>query len=240
MSFFADKGFNCVAMSMRGYASSGKPKGVHNYALRILVNDVKELVEHLQKDQVVLVAHDWGGIVGWAFAQSHPSLVKRLVILNAPYPQIFFKLITTNISQFMSSWYIYFFQLPLIPEWVFSMGDFAFVELCFLTVLKQKLMSEEELETYKFYFSQPGAVTAMINYYRNAFKNRAATKEATVTSPTLVIWGEDDRALVSDNLKGLSQYVEDLQVMRLPGISHWVQQEDFNSVNRAIMDFVVA
>ncbi|XP_075240100.1 AB hydrolase superfamily protein YfhM-like [Convolutriloba macropyga] len=240
LEFFARNGFRAVAMSMRGYAESGKPSGKDSYKILNLVNDVKEAIEYLGVDQVYLVAHDWGGAIGWVIGALHPTLIKRLIILNAPFHQIFFDLQMGNLRQFLLSWYIYFFQWPYLPEMAIRMGDFAFLELCFQRLLKKGRMSQTELDLFKYYASKPGALTCMVNYYRMAAKN-AKTEVKRIKNikvPTLVIWGEADEALVIENLKGLSNYVDDLQVTRLPGVTHWVQQEDPDTVNKEIYSFI--
>ncbi|XP_063727687.1 epoxide hydrolase 3-like [Symsagittifera roscoffensis] len=242
IDFFSEEGYRVVAMSLRGYAESGKPKGKENYEISKLVHDVQELIEFLNVNQVILVAHDWGGIIAFALTAAHPHLIKKLVILNAPHSEIFLKLQVENLRQFWSSWYIYFFQFPFLPEIAVKMGDFAFLELCFAPLLKSGKMSKSELDLFKYYASQEGSLTGMINYYRNLTSKKAKTElkrfSKKIEVPTLVIWGEKDMGLVVENLKGLNKFVDDLQVTRLPGISHWVQQDDPETVNREIFSFI--
>jgi len=242
IEFFARNGYRAVAMSLRGYAESGKPQGKANYKTDKLVNDVKELIEYLGVSQVYLVSHDWGGAIAWIFAAKYPEMVKRLVVINAPYHKLFFKLQMEHLGQFLSSWYIYFFQWPYLPEMMMRFSDYAFLDACFDPIVVKGKLTKEEIHLFKYYAEKPGALTCMVNYYRNI--GSSDTKKemkllSNITVPTLVIWGEKDEALVVENLKGLGDHVDDLHVTRLPGVSHWVQQEDPDTVNREIYSFII-
>ena len=241
IDFFSDKGYRVVAMSLRGYAESGKPKGVENYEQTKLANDVKELIEYLRCGKVILVGHDWGGVISWTFSAMHSEFITKLIILNAPISKIYLKLQKENIKQFLGSFYIYFFRVPYLPELALKLGDYAFLEMCCFELLQKGKITRNEVDLVKYYAAQDNALTAMINYYRAMISKgnlQLLEKLPKITVPTLVIWGEKDAALVVENLKGMNTFVDDLQVTRLPGVSHWVQQEDPETVNQEIIGFI--
>ena len=131
------------------------------------LDDVKETIEFLQVDKVILVGHDWGGAIASWFAAVHPNMVSKLVLLNTPIGPLFMKLQNSKLRQFLSSWYIYFFQLPYFPETILKMGGYQSLENCFKKAINDNLMSREELELRKFYFDMPGSdYQNYINFFK--------------------------------------------------------------------------
>jgi epoxide hydrolase 4 len=212
--------------------------------METLVDDVAGLVGALGEPRCALVGHDWGGAIAWQAAARHPELVDRLAILNAPHPAQMRIHLTTNIRQILRSWYIVFFQLPVLPELVLRLGDCRpLVERAIRrTMARPDRFGPEEVERYREAICRPGALEAALAYYREAFRamlrRGRGMRGARVAVPTLVIWGERDHALGRELNDGLERWAPDLRVELLPAASHWVQQDEPETVNRLLMEFL--
>jgi pimeloyl-ACP methyl ester carboxylesterase len=234
----AAAGFRVVAPDMRGYNLSSRPAGVAPYAADRLAADVRGLIGELGAESALLVGHDWGGSVAWATAMNHPEVVDRLAILDAAHPRRILQGLR-HPSQLRKSWYFFFFALPELPERVVRAGHWRF----FRRFLRdaRPAYTPQEMERYVEAWSQPGAATAMINYYRNSAREspkRAEAQIRPVSAPTLVIWGQQDRFLGPkvrepdrDDVPGLDR------VEQLPNASHWVHHDEPERVNRLLIDF---
>ena len=249
--------FIAVAPDMRGYNLSSKPAAVEEYDIAKLVGDVRALVEHLaaayhlRAAKCFLVGHDWGGIVAWATAMACPEVVERLVIINAPHPKIFERELRENPKQQEASQYMLVFRSPQ-AEAMMSANNFALMQETILGEgMRQGHISEADRKAYVEAWSQPGALTGGLNYYRaaevgppvgghDAYKMKHPTASFEVKAPTLVIWGEKDPYILTDNLNGLEQYVPKLTVERIPDATHWVVHEKPARVNELIRDFLTA
>jgi pimeloyl-ACP methyl ester carboxylesterase len=252
--------FIAVAPDMRGYNLSSKPAAVEEYGIAKLVGDVRALVEHLATThhrgaaKCFLVGHDWGGVVAWATAMACPDVVERLVIINAPHPKIFERELRENPKQQEASQYMLVFRSAQ-AEAMMSADNFALMQETILGEgMRQGYISEADRKAYVEAWSQPGALTGGLNYYRaaevgpgghatgghDAFKMNHPAASFEVKVPTLVIWGEKDPYLLADNLNGLEQYVPKLMVVRIPDATHWVVHEQPASVNELIRDFLAA
>ncbi|MBA3469070.1 MAG: alpha/beta hydrolase [Herpetosiphonaceae bacterium] len=230
-----------VALDQRGYNHSSKPAAVADYALEQLVEDVRALIRHLGHTHAVIVGHDWGGVVAWAFAMRYPLVTLRLAVLNLPHPRLMRKALLSNPRQMLRSWYAAAFQIPKLPEWLMERGRYGLLTRSFTSwVSRSNVFTPADLELYRQAWSQPGALTAMVNWYR-AFrfsKNFYATVPEIISVPTLLIWGTADKALGQELTYGTERYVSDLRVRYLNGISHWVQQEAPDEVNALLVPFV--
>jgi pimeloyl-ACP methyl ester carboxylesterase len=243
MAHFAARGWLCVAPDLRGYNLSDKPEGVEPYKAKHLVSDVLALASHYTKDKFVLVAHDWGGAVAWAAAIGHPQLLSRLVMINSPHPYIFWRELANNPAQQKASEYMNVFRLPK-AERVLSENGYARLLAAF-THLGETWRAELVAA-----WSQPGALTGGLNYYRasplypptaddpGAKKLQFRPEDFMVRVPTLVIWGDRDTALLPGCIEGLAQCVPDLRVVRVPDASHWIVHEKPELVCREIEKFV--
>lgn len=235
---FGERGYQAVAFDMRGYNLSEKPPKVEDYAMSHLIADVKGMLEHVSKGKkAILVAHDWGGAVAWAFAAAHPDMLERLVIINAPHPTVFMRELASNPKQQQASGYMNFFRSPQ-AEASLSANNYAMlVNVVLNGVQPPGKITEEERKAYIEAWSHPGALTGGLNYYRAAQLGPALAgqkqeetglsqlKQTAVPVPTLVIWGEGDTALLMGNLDGLDKYVPKLTIRRIPKASHWVIHE---------------
>jgi pimeloyl-ACP methyl ester carboxylesterase len=235
-------GFRVVAPDMRGYNLSSKPKGVGSYRLDLLARDVERLIRALGEERAVVVGHDWGAIVAWAVAMLHPERVEKLAILNVPHPQRLSLALRTP-RQLLKSSYVFFFQLPWLPEKAVTAGNFASLRTIFRNdPVRPGTFDERDIDRYVEAFSHPGALTAAINYYRALTRQTPSLARAlsrtTIETPVLVIWGERDRFLVPELARPDPTLVPNARLERLPDASHWVQQDRPEKVNALLLDFL--
>lgn len=230
----AQCGWRAVAADLRGYGSSSRPKGRSAYRIEHLVADAEALFDALGARRRLLIGHDWGGIVAWAFAMRQAPL-DGLVVLNAPHPAVFHRVIRSSWRQRFRSWYVPFFQLPWLPEQLLTVDHAAAVERALRkSARRPDTFPPEILAHYRDNAAEPGAITAMLNYYRANVSDLGAGKASQVAAPTLLIWGEQDVALGPELVAPTAEYVPNLTVQRLPGVSHWVQEEAPDEVNAAL------
>ena len=241
-----------VAPDLRGYNLSDKPASADQYRIKILVEDVRALVQHLGYEKFILVGHDWGGAIAWAFALSYPDCLENLVVINAPHPAIFERELRENPAQQKASEYMLMFQRPGEAEKTLSANNYAFlVEAVLSEGLKRGHFTEDDRRAYLEAWSRPSALTGGLNYYRAAHLGRPAGKgepasgnffpglsDLTVKVPTLVIWGERDPYLLTGNLDGLDHLAPDLTIKRIADGSHWVIHEKPVLVNTLIREFL--
>jgi pimeloyl-ACP methyl ester carboxylesterase len=237
------RNYKTVAMDMRGYNLSSKPPHVEDYAIPHLVADVKAMLDFLSPDdKPVLVAHDWGGIVAWHFAITYPDYLDKLVIINSPHPAIFSRELASNPEQQQASSYILFFRTKEADAALAANNYALLANVVFNGCAKPESFSAEDKQAYIDNWSQPGAITAALAYYRAADLSPAAGKEEAsaylVKAPTLVIWGEQDKALRLGNLNGLDQYVPNLTIKRIPTATHWVMHDEPALVHNYIREFL--
>jgi pimeloyl-ACP methyl ester carboxylesterase len=237
----AAAGFRVLAPDLRGYNLSAKPAGVRHYRLERLTGDVAGLIEHAGAERAAVAGHDWGGGIAWTLAMHQPRWVERLIILNAPHPAAFLRELRT-LGQLRKSWYMFFFQLPLLPELWIRAGNYVALERVFRAPpVHPGAFTDEDVARYRQALARPGALTAAINYYRAAFRHSlrgAAGSARRIEVPTLLIWGEQDRYLGIRLTEGLDRWVPDIRVVRLPEASHWVQLDAPEEVNRLMIDFL--
>jgi pimeloyl-ACP methyl ester carboxylesterase len=234
----AAAGFRVVAPDTRGYNLSSKPKGVKAYSADLLAADIRGLIQERGAQSALLVGHDWGGTIAWTTAMNHPEVVDRLAILNAAHPRKLSQGLH-HPGQLRKSWYFFFFDLPELPEAVVHADRWRF----FRHFLRDAhpAYTSEEIARYIEAWSQPGAATAMINYYRASVRTspkRAAAALRPVSAPTLVIWGQRDHYLGPDLAEPDHDDVPNLQgVERLDDASHWVHHDEHERVNQLLIDF---
>lgn len=228
-----------VALDLRGYNESDKPAEQSAYVMAEFVKDIQGVITGLGYDRAVLVGHDWGGAIAWNVAYAHPELVERLVILNIPHPAKFAEGLLTP-QQLLRSSYIFFFQLPWIPELSIQADDFRLLEQSFRGMAVNKsAFTDADITAYKTALARPGALTAALNYYRNPLQQKILnTSWPVLEVPTLMIWGEDDLPLGKELTYGTEHYVRNFQIQYIPDCSHWVQQEQPELVNQYIRNFL--
>ena len=236
-----EAGFRVVAPDMRGYNLSDKPPGVRAYRVELLARDVQRLIQACGERAATVVGHDWGAIAAWVAAMRHPGCVERLVILNVPHPARSLDGLLSP-GQLLRSSYVFFFQIPRLPEEVIRAGDFALLR----SVLRRDpvrpgALIAEDIERYIEAIARPGALTATINYYRALLRYPGETRALLqrVEAPVLVIWGERDRFLSRRLAEPPRLWVPNLLgVKRLPDASHWVAEDRPLEVNTLLLDFL--
>jgi len=233
----AAAGFRVIVPDQRGYNLSSKPPGVKSYALTELVSDVLAIVDQLGQQRIFLAGHDWGAAVAWSTALLHPQRICKLAILNVPYPSVMRRYLSKNRRQRRKSWYIFFFQIPFLPEVLFSAGHFRMGIRSLVGSSRPGTFSEEDLAQYRTAWSQPGAVTSMINWYRALFRNRAHFSDRTVHVPVRILWGVRDAFLVPEMAHDSMQYCHEGELDTFADASHWLQHEEAQRVSESLIQF---
>ena len=237
MAVFSKRGYRCVAIDMRGYGDSEKPEGSDNFSLLQLTADVDGVIKALGFQRAAgVVAHDWGAIVAYAFAARFPGSLEKLIIMNGPHPVAFTKQIYI-FPQIIKSCYVFFFQLPFLPELVFSHADFMLLNTVFTGYSGKQVVSKEDLELYKYSLSKPGAITSAINYYRSLVQS-SLRWVGKIQVPTLVIWGLDDEFLNPSINDELDNYIEKYSVKTINQCSHWTCCEHPEEVHQLMTEFL--
>lgn len=231
--------YHVVAIDMRGYNLSDKPKDVKDYRVELIVNDVKEIIKNLGYEKADIVGHDWGGAIAWSFASMYPEHLNKLVILNSPHPVGMVKAMKTSL-QLLHSWYILFFQLPAIPELSLSLNDYkvAADNLRKTSANPEEAFNEEDIQRYINSIKIPGALSSMINYYRALLRFGIGVRIRKIENPTLIIWGEKDVFLLKDVNQNIEKYVDDIKIEYIPEASHWVHRDAPDKVNKILNDFL--
>jgi len=236
-----EAGFRVVAPDMRGYNLSDKLPGVRAYRVELLARDVERLILACGERTATVVGHDWGAIVAWFAAMRHPERVEKLAILNVPHPARFLEGLLSPMQLLRSS-YVFFFQIPRLPEEVIRAGDFALLRSVLgRDPVQPEAFAAEDVERYVEAIVKPGALTATLNYYRALLRNPGETRALLqrVEAPVLVIWGERDRFLSRRLAEPPHLWVPNLvRVKRLPDASHWVAEDRPLQVNTLLLDFL--
>lgn len=233
------KQYRVVVPDMRGYNLSDKPKKVSDYTIDKLAADIAGLVNALGEKQAIVVGHDWGAAVAWAVAALHPQVVSKLAILNVPHPAEMKRALQGfNFAQWKKSWYIFFFQLPFLPEKMVGSKDFfprIFNRMC----TNKDAVTESDIEKYRTAFQQPGALTATINYYRAAFRGVFSQPHLpAIQAPVLMLWGEQDTALGKELTYRTQDYcTQPVQIVYNADCGHFVQHDDPDWVNQKLLNF---
>ena len=250
----AEAGYRTIAPDLRGYNRTERPAGVEQYRLDVLVEDVVALVETLCDGSATIVGHDWGGLIAWEVAGRRPDVVDRLAILNAPHPELYDRELR-SLDQLLRSWYILYFQLPVVPDRLLGAFDARLVRWLFENASEfENAFTPEDIDRYCRAVSRPGAPTAAINYYRALFRATirdelpllsrpghppGAMQAGRIDVPTLVCWGLQDVALVPELTVGLDEWVSDLRLERFPAASHWLHHELPEEISETLLDWLV-
>ena len=224
--------YRLIAPDQRGYNISDKPEEVEAYALPELTRDIVNLLPLISEEPVILVAHDWGGPVGWLVAHTPDAHVRGFMATNGPHPVRFAELIATDPAQQAASSYMMFFRSEaaesvMTPDYL--AGWFPF-------------LSEADLTLYKEAWSQEGAITGGLNWYRANTLDPEDTealmsgRSETIPHPVTVLWGEDDEAVLVQNAEGLEPFAPDLVVETFSGVDHWIEHHIPGEIARAIRE----
>jgi pimeloyl-ACP methyl ester carboxylesterase len=232
-----EAGFRVIVPDQRGYNLSEKPQGRRAYDLDILAQDVIGLADAVGRTSFSLVGHDWGGLVAWWTASRYPERVAKLAILNAPHPAIAGTYIRRHPSQMLKSLYVGFFQVPRLPEAMLSADNHRSLKDALLRTSRPGTFSEQDIARYEQAWSQPGALTAMLNWYR-ALPFKPDMNDPHVSCPTLVIWGARDRFLEKGLAEASLALCRSGDVAWIDNATHWVQHEEPERVNAALVGFL--
>lgn len=239
MPLLARMGYRVWAPNLRGYGATDSPSEVSAYKLDTLVDDVASLIRAANARETVVLAHDWGAELAWFLAMHQPRLIDRMVILNLPHPACLARELRRP-AQLARFWYIFFFQLPWLPEFLLSRRQGAgAAKLIRRTTQHPELFPDDDLDIFRANAARPGGMTAMLNWYRAALRSgrmrRFFGHEMPIISvPTLFLWGDEDVALSLRTTHGTEKYVSNLTFRVFPGVSHWIQQEAPQEVNAMI------
>ncbi|WP_323190274.1 alpha/beta hydrolase [Halostella sp. PRR32] len=245
----ADAGYRVVAVDLRGYNVSEKPRGVAAYRVAELAADVAGLIDALADGAGHVIGHDWGGNVAWETAARHPETVESLVVMNAPHPGPLLRELKRP-EQARRMWYTLLFQLPWLPERLFRADDFALVGRMFREApVRPNAFTETDVRRYKQALARSGALTSALNYYRALGRGMvkqtvgesaggATLSRTRIDQDTLVLWGLEDAALSPRLLDGIEQWVPNVRIQRLVDTSHWVQADAPGEVNAHCLEFL--
>jgi epoxide hydrolase 4 len=234
-----EEGCRVIVPDQRGYNLSDKPGGVKNYSVKVLVEDIIGLVDALGYEKVNLAGHDWGGIIAWTLANKYPERLHRLSIMNAPHPAVMRRTLSRDLHQMRRSWYAMFFQLPWLPEKILSANDFRENVRAMRGSGLIHTFTNEDIEMYKKAWSQPGAMTSMLNWYRAAVRYPAQIPAGTrIKVPTLMMWGMKDFALSHRMARPSMDHVDEGNLILFPEATHWVQHDAAEEVNHYLIDFI--
>ncbi len=234
----AAAGYRVIVPDQRGYNLSDKDGP---YDIHTLVEDVVGLIQWSGQAQVFLVGHDWGAAVAWMTAALHPELIRKLVILNVPHPVVMTQALKgANLKQIFRSWYILFFQIPKVPEWVLRTGQYKNLRSMMVRSSAPGTFSERDLDELEKAWAQPGALTAMIGWYRALMKSVRSGMDFgyRIQPKTLLLWGKKDVALDFGGAKKSLSWTEDGDLISFAQASHWVQEDLPEEVNREMLGFL--
>jgi pimeloyl-ACP methyl ester carboxylesterase len=239
----AAQGWHAVAPDLRGYGGSSRPTAQSEYHIDRLVADVPALFDAIGASQgagkagrKLLIAHDWGALIAWVVAQRRAVALDGLVILNVPHPAVFRHTLKTLWAQKHKSWYVAFFQIPWLPEALLGARGAEAIGTAFTgSAVNKANFPPDIIDHYRANARQPGALTAMINYYRANFPSVLDEPVQVIDVPTLMIWGEQDVAIDIANTRGYGPLVRDFTLVTLPDASHWVQQDAPEATNAALL-----
>jgi pimeloyl-ACP methyl ester carboxylesterase len=240
----AEAGFRVIVPDQRGYNLSDKPKGIAAYDVDLLAKDILGLFDHFGIQKARLAGHDWGAAVAWTVAINHPERLEKLAILNVPHPDMMTDFVLHNSVQRKKSWYVYFFQIPFFVEWMLGKNNFEYLARMLVQSGRKNTFSENDLIEYKKAWSQKGALTGMVNWYRaavrrglrSAFSRKSPARRVHV--PTLMLWGKHDVALSSEMAQPSIDLCDAGELTFFDKATHWVQQDASAEVNRKLISFL--
>lgn len=235
MEFLSSHGFLVIAPDQRGYNTSAKPAGVASYNIDVLAADVMGILDAYRLEKALVAGHDWGGSVAWRAAHVYPERVEKLLILNVPHSSVLKRAVRKNPKQMARSWYIFFFQIPWLPENILSAFDFALLKR---VQVRGGRLSNEELSLYLKAWAMPGAIHGMIQWYRALLQTKARRLPSPrIKPPVRIIWGTKDRFLRQELAQQSLELCDRGELLLIENAGHWIHHEKPDDVNRLMLEF---
>lgn len=235
-----EAGCRVIVPDQRGYNLSDKPLGAKHYRVDELVKDVIGVIDALGYEKVNLVGHDWGAVVAWTLAIKYSQRLHKLSIMNVPHPAVMKRFLTRDLEQLRRSWYVFFFQLPWLPEAGMRAENWRGAERALRGSGKLHTFTKEDVVKYKEAWAQPGAMTAMVNWYRAVIRHQPPMpQDVRVKVRTLMMWGMKDVALTHRMARPSMDYVDEGNLILFPEATHWVQHDAAEEVNHYLVDFIL-
>ncbi len=239
IQYLAAAGYQVWAPDQRGYNLSDKPDGIAAYNIDELAADVIGLIDAASQKQVILVGHDWGAAVAWRVAAKYPNRLAKMVVMNVPHGTVMQQTLKRNISQLRKSWYMFFFQIPWLPESLAQRQDWKMVAESLIKSSRPGTFTDSDLIQYRLAWSQPKAYRSMINWYRSMLQKPPVQLESPrITVPTLLIWGVKDKFLMREMAQPSIDLCEDGHLVFIDEASHWLHHEEADRVNELIRSFL--
>ena len=235
--------YTVVAPDLRGYNLSDKPSGRASYHLDELADDVIGLIHHFGRSKAAVIGHDWGAAIAWHIGFNHPQYLTKLGAFQVPPPSILKR--NFSLRQLAASWYMFFFQLPYLPEFILSLNDFALLRRALKeTTAERGIITDSDIDVYKKAWAEPDALTSMLNYYRANVVGRLlgpSVSEKKITVPTLFVYGQQDRAIIPESVRGVGDVIDaKFDQFLVPTAAHWIQQEIPNEINEILLEFLAS
>lgn len=232
-------GFRVIVPDQRGYNLSEAPEDVRAYRLDELSKDIIGILDHFGIQQTFLVGHDWGAAVAWVMALQYPERIQKLGILNVPHPIATVKVIRKSPKQMLKSWYIGFFQIPWLADWLMSLNNFSGAINLLRASSKAGTFSEAELDEYRKAYANAGGLTGMINWYRAMLRFRPSIpRDVRIKVPVLILWGKQDLALSYEMAEQSLRYCQDGRLVAFDDATHWVQHDELEAVAKELLGFL--
>jgi len=237
MGRLAARGYRVIAPDQRGYNKSEKPPRVRDYRLELLSADIVGLIDHHGRERARVVGHDWGGAVAWHLARAHADRVRQLVVINCPPPDVLKRFALRHPTQLLRSWYMMVMQCPRLAEWAMSRRNFALTRASMFSSSNPGTFDGDGLAGHLAAWAQPGALRAMVNWYRAGFRHPPKTGGGPVKAPTLLLWGERDRFLGKGLVDPSVDICLDARAVRFPDATHWLPHEEPEAVLAEMIGF---
>lgn len=236
----AAAGYRVVVPDQRGYNRSEKPVGVGRYRLDELAADVVGLIDAFDRERAAIAGHDWGAAVAWWLGLQHPDRLTSLTAVNVPHPTVMARRLRTSWRQRRKSWYVAFFQLPVVPELAARVGDYRLFARTMVSSSRPGTFDATDRRRYRAAWSRPGALTGMLNWYRAMARYRPEPARETVSTPTLVCWGMGDEFLEGEMAAESVAHCEDGRLERFDEATHWVLHEEPAGISETLLEHIEA
>ncbi len=232
-----DAGYRVMAPDQRGYSLTNKPKSIIDYRIDLLASDVDAIRIYAGAEKIHLVGHDWGGAVAWWYGMHYGQHLQSLTVLNVPHPLAFKKTLLSNKKQLVKSWYMFFFQIPKLPELLLALRSFKMLKRGLIKSSNNNSFTPQIIDNLQIAWSQKGAITGMLNWYRAALRHQVRATSKRVCCPVRILWGENDIALTKEMAQLSTRYCDSVDITYYPDASHWLTHDKPVQVSQEIIRF---